>query len=438
MIRRTLATTLLVSLAACGADDAKDTDTGFNSVGDTGSESGDGDGDPGDGDGDGDSGDGDGDSGDGDGDGDSGDGDGDGDSGDGDGDGDSGDGDGDGDGDTTGNDPVPCDIAEAALVPVVPHVVLVLDKSGSMLQNTWDHDADPMTPEVTRWKSLHNVVSLVVNSFDDDFEFGAQLYPSTSATNEYNMNACLVNAPPEVEVASNNAIGVLLGIPTGNSQNIRGGTPAAAGMTSAIDHLIDIDDGDPAAIILVTDGAANCRVDAADEFERFEVYDPNLIGVVTDAHVDLEIPTYVVGIDISDVVTLVTGVDQHPPDGEPDGISPFDQLNALAVAGGKPKGGLEDFYHTQNEIELQEAIQAIVDDAASCTVILDPVPPFPHLVEVVMDDEDVPMIADCETEDGWQYTNPNGPYDSLKLCGTWCDAVPNAEFINAEYFCDPG
>jgi hypothetical protein len=112
------------------------------------------------------------------------------------------------------------------------------------------------------------------------------------------------------------------------------------------------------------------------------------------------------------------------------------KLNELAVAGGKPLGGMTDFYDSQNEIELSAAIQAIVDDAASCTVILDPLPPDEDLVEVVMDGMNVPQVMDCETEDGWTFTNPNGPYDSLELCGTWCDMVPQAQLIKAEYYCD--
>jgi hypothetical protein len=151
----------------------------------------------------------------------------------------------------------------------------------------------------------------------------------------------------------------------------------------------------------------------------------------------LQIPTYVVGIDISDVTTLVTGVNAHPPDGEPDGISTFDQLTELAVAGGKPLNG-DSFYDAQNEIELQAAIQAIVDDATSCTVVLDPLPPDEELVQVVMDGVNVPQVMDCENENGWAFTNPNGPYDSLELCGTWCDMVPQAELIKAEYYCNAG
>jgi hypothetical protein len=339
---------------------------------------------------------------------------------------------------STGNEPIPCDIAEAALTPVVPQVVLVLDKSGSMIQNTWDHDNDGGTPEVTRWKSLHAVVSQVVNGFDEQFQFGAQLYPSKTATNEYNANACLVDAPPEVLVASNNAVPILLAIPTANSQNIRGGTPASSGMASAIDHLVDVDDGNPRAIILVTDGAANCRTDAANNFERFESFDTNLATIVGDAYADLDISTYVVGIDISDVTTAVTGVGNHPADGEPDGISPFQELNEVAIAGGKPLGGFADFYQTENELELEAAIQAIVDDAISCTVLLDPIPIFPELIEVVMDDQDIPQVIDCASEDGWAYTNPDGPYDSIELCGSWCEASADAMVVKAEYFCDPG
>ena len=79
--------------------------------------------------------------------------------------------------------------------------------------DTGDHDADPNTAQIARWKSLHNVVSLIVDSAQEQFEFGVQLYPSTDATNMYNESACLVNDPPEVGIAPGNAVNVRLGIP---------------------------------------------------------------------------------------------------------------------------------------------------------------------------------------------------------------------------------
>ena len=30
---------------------------------------------------------------------------------------------------------------------------------------------------------------------------------------------------------------------------------------------------------------------------------------------------------------------------------------------------------------------------------------------------DIPRVDDCSTEDGWVFSNPDGPYDSLELCG---------------------
>ena len=270
----------------------------------------------------------------------------------------------------------------------------------------------------------------MLNNFANLFELGAQLYPSTSATNQYNINACLVNDPPEVAVAPNNAIAVLLGIPVAGSQNIRGGTPTSAGMSSAIDHLVGLNDSDPSAIILVTDGAANCRTDAPTEFDRFEVYDPNLLPMVTDAYDNLGIATYVIGIDISNELTMVV------LDGEPDAINPTVQLNEVAIAGGKPKGGDEDFYQAQNEIELMEAMQAIIDDAASCKVLLDPIPAFPNLLEVVVDNMVVPKVMDCENEDGWMYSADD--FSELTLCGSWCAMSQDAEVVKAEYYCDPG
>ena len=152
---------ILASVPACVIVDLGEGETS-ESQGETStgtSATGDGDGDASSsGDGDGDSGDGDGDSGDGDGDTTT-----------------NGDGDGDTSGDGDGDELIPCEIPEIDLEPVVPHVMLVLDKSGSMISNSWDHDNNNNTADVTRWNSLVSVVDLIVNQFGDQFEFGAQL-----------------------------------------------------------------------------------------------------------------------------------------------------------------------------------------------------------------------------------------------------------------------
>lgn len=345
-------------------------------------------------------------------------------------------------GGTTGG-PIPCDVAEADLEPVPPNIMLVLDKSGSMVSTLdndmngvmdgfWDHDANPNTPVVSRWNSLYDVVDFIVTTFDSQINFGANLFPSTSATQTYNANACLVSNVPEIAVGPGNAAAILGGIPAAGATDLYGGTPATAGITVARDHLVTLNPDNPRAIIFITDGAANCSASAGNEFERFEEYDDQLPVVVGDAWTNDEIPTYVVGIDIENAVSPATD------DGNPDNTNTYDALNVVANAGGKPKGGAEDFYQTTNQNELQDALQLIIDDALTCTVPLMPPPAFPDLLQVLIGGMNVPQVMDCQNEDGWMYTNPNGPYDSIELCGTWCDSLKTEGSVTAEYYCNPG
>jgi hypothetical protein len=324
---------------------------------------------------------------------------------------------------STTEDVIPCDVAEATLEPVPPNVMLVLDKSGSMVNNLWDHDAMGGTPDITRWDSLYQVVDFVTTTFDGQINFGAVLFPAINATSTYNANACIVGGSPDVDVAPMNSAAILAAIPAANETEIFGGTPATAGVIVGRDHLLEQDPENPRAIILVTDGAANCALEAATNFQRFEEYDEQLPVVVGNAWTNDGIPVYVVGIDVEDY---------------PNNTNTYDELNAVAAAGGQPLPGMEQFYQTTNQLELQDAMESIISQALSCVVPLDPEPAFPELLQVIVDNMDVPQVMDCATEDGWVYTNPNGPYDSIELCGTWCDALKDTGSLTAEYYCDPG
>lgn len=332
----------------------------------------------------------------------------------------------------TGGGVVPCDVATAELAPLPPNIMLVLDKSGSMVTNSWDHDGNAGTPPITRWDSLYQVVDFVVSTFDAQINFGVTLFPAVNATSTYNANACTMSNAPEIPVAPMNQNAILAGIPAASATDIYGGTPATAGITLARDALVALNPQNPRAVVFVTDGAANCSSGAATNFQRFEVYDAQLPVVVGNAWTNDEIPTYVVGIDAVDSVSGVVN------DGFPDSTNTYDALNEVAQAGGKPNMGTEQFYQTTNQNELQDALQEIIDDALSCIVPLSPQPAFPDLLQVVIEDMDVPAVMDCATEDGWVYTNPAGPYDAIELCGSWCDALKMAGAVTAEYYCDAG
>ncbi len=348
---------------------------------------------------------------------------------------------GTGSSDTIAEPPDNCGEVDFELIAVPPNVVLVLDKSGSMVSDNdadddgeldgfWDHDADPMTPVISRWNSLYNVVDFVVTNFDSQINFGGVLFPSTDATNQYSASACVVEEVPEIEVGANNGAAILAGIPAALDIDLQGATPATAGIQTALDHLDTLDPTVPRFLILLTDGAANCSADFPAPPDLIEVYDSNLPVLVGSAFTETEIPTFVVGIDIIDA-EIGLGNDGVPL------ANTFVELNAVAEAGGRPKAGAEKFFNTANELELMAALSEIAGQVVSCIIPLDPAPLNPDFVEVEIGGMTIERVEDCASEDGWVYVNPQGPYDALELCGSACQAYVDNGLVDATYGCPP-
>jgi len=325
----------------------------------------------------------------------------------------------------------PCEELMVTLMPVRPEAMLVLDKSGSMLQ-LWDHDANPNTATVTRWFSLWAVVDQILTAFDEKFDFGMNLFPSTMAQQAYNSTACPVNANVEVPVAPMNKAAIQAALPAQMNMSIKGGTPNAAGLTAAYNHLKTLDPLIPKLAINITDGAANCSSNAMNASELFEVYDANLPTIVGNAFTMDNIKTYVIGIATVNMVT------PNQQDGNPNGINPFDKLNELATLGGTAKPGPEKFYNADNQIELADALNAIVADAFSCTIELTSEPAFPDKTKVKVGGMTLMKINDCATENGWKYKDPAPPYEAIEICGTACESLKMTGSAQVEYFCDAG
>jgi hypothetical protein len=308
------------------------------------------------------------------------------------------------------------------LEPQTPQVMLVLDKSRSM-SNLWDHDNDPATAEISRYHSLHNVVSFLVTEFADRIEFGAQLFPAAEAwldepTNEF---SCLVHEQPEVGVAPGMDEEILAMMPPADDFSISGGTPAAKGLQSAIEQLTALPGDAPKAILLVTDGAANCNPDEAPEDTLF-VYDADVPLVVADALASHQIPTYVVGINILDEL------------GDKPLVNPYSALSEVAQQGGVPSAGPDAFYNSFNEIELEAALD-VVANKIGCSFTLELEPQFPEHVTVEILGKAYPEVADCAMGDGWAWTSPNGPYTTIELCGVACDDLQDSPTVDVHYGC---
>jgi len=296
-----------------------------------------------------------------------------------------------------------CGGTEVDLEPLPANVLLVLDLSGSMFypENYWDHDADPGTPTISRWHSVHNVVTFIVDNYDDVLNLGALLFPT------YNGGSCDVAAVPEVPVAPTNGANILATIPPANADT-DGATPLPTALSVGYDHVVTLDPMIPRAVILVSDGAPTCLYPIS-----------TAVTYAGDAFNNDGIPTYVVGIAIDG--TTQTG------------------YNNLAVAGGVPNpNGPDSFYNAQNEVELQTALDAIAVSVISCIVPLDPPPDDPELVDIQINGVSIPQVTDCATEDGWVYVNPNGPYNAIEICGSYCDEVKqDGATVSAIYGCPP-
>jgi hypothetical protein len=316
-------------------------------------------------------------------------------------------------------------------VPVPVHaanMVLVLDKSGSMVANSWDHDGTPFT----RWRSLLVAVEQMVSSYNGSLNLGVVLFPGKAATKSYDEGACWMSDAVDVTVAEQNGDAVLAALPPWNATEatLAGGTPATRGIELAFAHLSTLADGLPQYIVLVTDGAANCRSDAENHQARFESYDPDLLPRVDSALV-AGVPTFVVGIDIKDELS------PELTDGSPNSVNTHQKLNALAVAGGRPKADpSERFYNANDHTQLSAALTEIAGAVVSCVISLAPAPTFPSFVELNISGEDFGqgMVSDC-AEDGWRYVDDS--FTVVELCGQACSLFKQSGSLNASYKCPP-
>lgn len=309
----------------------------------------------------------------------------------------------------TNDEPQPCQVEATEVKPIPPTVLFLLDKSGSMGDlpgYLWDHDDDVQTPDVTRWSSLHAVVESMVGKFNDTVEFGVKLYPKIDATPYKATGACDVDPGVEVETAPMNGANILAAIPPGDF-NVLGGTPMESGIKEAFNYITSLDPDDQRFILMIADGDISKTCEDQNFFEAYYY--------IETAWMEHNIGTYVVGIAIDDLPSK-------------------NQLTMLAKAGGKPSAGPDPYYSTQNQIELDDALQQIIEDTISCTIAVDPVPDQPDLFEVWIGDTQVPAEADCDG-DGWHWT---APYTEIELCGAACKQLKQSGKIEARYFCVAG
>jgi len=300
---------------------------------------------------------------------------------------------------------------ESLEVPITrPRVVLLVDRSGSMSEN-------PLG-EGTRWEALHGVISEVVSGQDRTTDFGLAMFPAAGAGDTFPEGACSTATALDVPVGIAAGDAIITALPDAQAST-HGGTPAAATVELAADHLRGLSGDEPRLLVLITDGAANCSSDS--DALTASLYDEALQQAVADAALD-GITTYVVGIQISEEFDQASGV------------VPAEQLDEVAGLRGAPlEGGAHQFYSVADQAALSEAIDSITAELGCSMALGSEVDPErPALLRVGETLRD--RVDDCASGDGWTYVDGDAGL-SLELCGSTCDDFQATGTIDLEYDC---
>jgi hypothetical protein len=324
---------------------------------------------------------------------------------------------------------------------IAPNVMLVVDTSSSMVLETWDHDGDPLTTEVTRWSSARTLVELLVAEFGESMNLGVQRFPSEDAcpgatlesANCTDSDVCSIAAAPEVAAGIEQGPAILASLPASDAGAVEivGGSPTSAAFLAARDHLLELPASVPSYIVLITDGGANCG-EGLGLPESFEVYDDLLADNVGQAFAFDQISTFVVGVDIDSAVGMAG---QDSPE-----VDAFAALNQVALAGGIPwQSGMDPqkFFDVRDSEDLFDVMRR-PEGITDCTVDLTfgpdglPAPRQIPLVSIVMDGVEVPRVEDCETQEGWTWIVEG---EILSFCGSWCELFKDGAAVEGDYGC---
>jgi hypothetical protein len=294
-----------------------------------------------------------------------------------------------------GQDDPPCENELYAWDPVRPQLVFVLDHSGSMVASM----PDPLGESWSRWAALHEVVTLTLERREEEVEFGLKIFPTPEFASD---DECAVVPEVEFMPAPMAKDGVLAAMPPQDSQPL-GATPIHAGLQAAGSALQSLDPSRPRAIVLVADGGISSSCGSEEN--------------ASDASAYLESLRFDAGIET--FVVAVGAIASTAP-----------SLEALALA-----GGLGYVFASEDSLELDAAIESIIDGVRSCEVQL--VAPFPSAGALAprVDGMELSEGESCAPGVGFTYDASEG---RITLCGSACEAYFEGAPVEVENDCQPG
>lgn len=276
---------------------------------------------------------------------------------------------------------------------VIPNVMLVVDRSGSMASNEF-------SPGVSRWDALNTALfdpaSGLVTGLESSVRFGIAMYSNdtrTVACPDLNTVPCALNNAESLEAEFTLRTPPRGETPTGQSISAVLGT---------IDTLVPTRDAtSPTIFVLATDGEPNTCEDGTDrETGR------RLTVEATTAAYDLGINTYVVSVG-AEVATA--------------------HLQEVANAGVGAPGAA--FYVANDTAALVSALRTIIGGVVSCDVRLE------GMVEPSLACEGSVRLGgsaiNCGTD--WMLLDDGS---TIRLVGSACDRLQDGETLTAAFPCE--
>jgi hypothetical protein len=299
-----------------------------------------------------------------------------------------------------------CGLNSFGLRMVPPDLMIVLDKSGSMLElpDGTRCDRDPVTfptcEPMTKWPQMTVAINNVVKQTQNSIRWGLHLFPDDN-------DGCAVTSTPVVEIRGVNADAIAAAmIPPPGS----GRTPTRTALINAGAYLAASPDMNPKYILLATDGAPNCAP------AGLTTAMPDTDGAISAVKsvVAKGIPVFVVGIG-------------NLPDAQA-------TLTAMAIAGERPQAADPRYYPVSSTGDLITVLETIGGLIGRCSFGFDRMPPDPTNIAVLGDGTKIPK--DATHMNGWDYgTNMT----SIQIYGKWCDDAKSGKLkdVKAIFGC-PG
>lgn len=313
-----------------------------------------------------------------------------------------------------------CEVVQLVADPVVPDMMIVLDRSGSMTEGG-------------RWAPSVSAVRRVTAELQDRIRFGLAMFPDPGANptaavggiagcfSAPDPQACLdmmtngasnaVCAPGKVvvPVAESTADEIAQQL---DSTQPNGGTPTA----ETLQALADSYAGEPAGpdqkphlkyVLLVTDGQPTCPAGMGSDTTPADIDASN---AAIDALTAKDVKTYVIGYDTT---------------------SPGNEALASVLDGFAQRGGTGDQMHrpVEDETSLLTELQRITGEIAGCAFSLSMAPQRADFVLVRLDG----LQINLDDPNGWRL---NGDRE-VELVGSACESFKTgAHTLKAEVQCD--